>query len=365
MSFQKILVFLCISVFSQISSADWRAGLGLGPNFSQIDIVSDELTSDIGFGLYADYFFSEKWFSHLAVDYFEFDEPNANMTSFLLGVGYEFNKRARWTPYIIGGLGVSQIKDFPNGLEDQSSFSLNFRPGVNYVFSNNWHVGLSYEFVTAFLKSPADSADVGLPMINFGYQSYKNRETVTKTRRIIKDEDKDGVLDGTDECPGTPLGKYVDAKGCEEPDELDSDYDGIADTYDQCPDSPRGVKVNGFGCQEKEKIQMRLTINFETDSALINSKYYRQLNKVAVLMRRNPEAKLLIEGHTDSTGSDAYNLSLSKRRASSIRAYLVHGGLVKQSRVRSEGYGESRPVADNDTEAGRERNRRILATFYY
>lgn len=353
-------------------AGSWRLSIGLGPNFNQLDAISnDELKSDIGFGVSVDYFFSPKWFGHLAIDHFEFDD-DPSMDSFLGGIGYELDKWGEnWYPYIILGAGATQTYNFPGGVDDQTGLTFNIRPGIHYALSPNWYLGLSYEFVTVLLDSPAEDAQVGLPFITF---AYWNHQEPTRTRivreeprrvRQDRDSDQDGVTDRYDKCPGTPLGKAVDDRGCEEPEDRDSDRDGVADSYDQCANTPRGVEVNGFGCQKQEKIQMRLTINFDSDSAVIKPEYYRQLNKVAVLMRRNPKAKLLIEGHTDSQGSDEYNLDLSNARAQAVREYLVTGGLVKSARVSSKGFGESRPVDTNETESGRLRNRRILATFYY
>lgn len=381
-SFASVIGFVAVLLLSSglhaanyadaTQAGSWRLSLGLGPNFNQLDAVSDdELKSDIGFGASIDYFFTPKWFGHLAADHFEFD-GDPSMNSFLGGIGYELDKWGEnWYPYIVVGAGASQTTDFPGGLEDQTGLTFNIRPGIHYALTSNWYLGLSYEFVTVLLDSPADSAEVGLPFVSL---AYWNHQAPTRTRivreeprrvREDKDNDQDGVYDRYDRCPGTPLGKAVDDRGCEEAEDKDSDKDGVADSYDQCANTPRGVEVNGFGCQKQEKIQMRLTINFDSDSAVIKSEYYRQLNKVAVLMRRNPKAKLLIEGHTDSQGSDEYNLDLSNARAQAVREYLVTGGLVKANRVSSKGFGESRPIDTNDTEAGRLQNRRILATFYY
>lgn len=381
-SFALVIGFVAALLLSPLAQAanyadatqagSWRLSLGLGPNFNQLDAVSnDELKSDIGFGVSADYFFSSKWFGHVAVDHFEFDD-DPSMNSFLGGIGYELDKWGEnWYPYIIFGAGASQTTNFPGGVEDQTGLTFNVRPGIHYALSPNWYLGLSYEFVSVLLDSPAEDAQVGLPFITI---AYWNHQAPTRTRivreeprrvREDKDSDQDGVYDRYDRCPGTPLGKAVDDRGCEEAEDKDSDKDGVADSYDQCANTPRGVEVNGFGCQKQEKIQMRLTINFDSDSAVIKSEYYRQLNKVAVLMRRNPKAKLLIEGHTDSQGSDEYNLDLSNARAQAVREYLVTGGLVKANRVSSKGFGESRPIDTNETEAGRLQNLRILATFYY
>ncbi len=99
-------------------------------------------------------------------------------------------------------------------------------------------------------------------------------------------------------------------------------------------------------------------ILFDTDSAVIRPESRPVLDEVLELLRGEPAWNLTIEGHTDATGADAHNQTLSQQRADSVRAYLVAGG-VEAARLRTAGFGESRPVADNATELGRAQNRRV------
>lgn len=376
----KLLVLIICSLISIQSFAaeqekDWRIALGLGPNFG-LDFVDDELESDFGFGAWGDYFFQKQWFLHLNVDFFQF-EGDPTMWSYLGGVGYEFKPwNRRWFPYIVVGAGMSQTRDFPAGVEDQTALTFNLRPGIEYAITNQWWIGAAYEYVHVLADGSDNGADVALPMFSVAYRPNRigdrerqpDPEPVRQTRVLEKDSDRDGVKDSIDACPNTPRGTTVDEVGCEPEEEdttTDDDEDGVANVYDQCPNTPRGKKVNGFGCQVEEKIQMKLTVNFDYDKDDIKPQYYKQLNKVARLMARNPKAKLLIEGHTDSTGNFKYNMDLSRRRAESIRTFLVGGGLVEGKRVSAKGFGPTQPVATNNTDAGRAKNRRILATFFY
>ncbi|WNK18814.1 OmpA family protein [Halomonas piscis] len=165
------------------------------------------------------------------------------------------------------------------------------------------------------------------------------------------DSDNDGVPDFRDECPGTPAGVEVDAKGCP----LDSDNDGVPDFRDQCPNTPAGVEVNALGCQESLVLE---GVNFEFDSAKLTRQAEQELSEVAEKLKHNTNVRVRIEGHTDSVGSAQYNKDLSQRRAESVASYLqAHG--IQQNRMNSIGYGEARPVASNDTDAGRAENRRV------
>ncbi len=99
-------------------------------------------------------------------------------------------------------------------------------------------------------------------------------------------------------------------------------------------------------------------VTFDVDSATLKPQFRDTLNQIGGSMKQYPNSLIDVYGHTDSTGSDAYNQSLSERRASTVANYLVSQG-VSASRIRSQGFGETMPVASNDTEQGRQRNRRV------
>ncbi|MFC1798232.1 OmpA family protein [Thermodesulfobacteriota bacterium] len=165
-----------------------------------------------------------------------------------------------------------------------------------------------------------------------------------------KDSDKDGVYDYIDKCPGTPKGTPVDKSGCPLP--LDSDKDGVYDQADKCPNTPAGATVNALGCWEL------VGLNFDTARADIKPMYFPLLNDVVAIMKKNSALKVEIEGHTDSKGRASYNQKLSERRATAVMEYLLKTG-IDASRVKAIGYGLARPIATNDTEEGRRRNRRV------
>ena len=171
------------------------------------------------------------------------------------------------------------------------------------------------------------------------------------------DNDKDGVLDKDDKCPMQPGPK--ENQGC--PDS-DRDKDTVVDRLDKCPDEPG--PPNNAGCPEKkyititqEKIELKRQVQFATAKAVINKDSFELLDEVVELLKKNPQIKLRIEGHTDTKGKPAKNLPLSKDRAKAVMDYLTKGG-IDASRLSSEGYGQTCPIADNATEQGREKNRR-------
>jgi OOP family OmpA-OmpF porin len=113
----------------------------------------------------------------------------------------------------------------------------------------------------------------------------------------------------------------------------------------------------------KEKVTMSLNVEFDTDKAVVKDIYYNEIKKVADFMKEFPETNVTIEGHTDAIGSQEYNQDLSERRAKSVRQYLIDEFGMDGSRISAVGYGEDLPVDTNDTEDGRQKNRRVDAVM--
>jgi OOP family OmpA-OmpF porin len=177
----------------------------------------------------------------------------------------------------------------------------------------------------------------------------------------IPDTDGDGINDEVDKCPTVAgLARY---QGCPIPD---TDGDGVNDEEDKCINE-KGPASN-FGCPLiSEEIIKRVklaaqNIFFETAKSKLLPKSFPKLNDVVTILNENPSFKVQIDGHTDSQGKDEYNQTLSEERAASVRAYLVSKG-VDEARLASAGYGETTPVADNKTAAGRAKNRRVEMTL--
>src|SRR5690606_34278430 len=105
-------------------------------------------------------------------------------------------------------------------------------------------------------------------------------------------------------------------------------------------------------------------IYFSTGKYVLLNKSFKGLDDVAQIMKDDPAMKIAIDGHTDNVGSDATNQRLSERRANAVKAYLVKKG-VSEDRITATGYGETKPIADNKTAAGRQQNRRVELTLSY
>ncbi len=205
------------------------------------------------------------------------------------------------------------------------------------------------------------------------------------------DADKDGVADIDDKCANTKAGYKVDATGCT----IDTDKDGLVDEEDACPDKAGlpafkgcpdtdgdgvsdnedrcpGVKgtIANKGCPEMAKEDVKKITNiaskifFETNSDKLKVASLAQLDELALILKKYEAANLMIEGHADSQGADDFNLNLSQKRTESVKNYLMGKGIM-ESRLTAVGFGESKPVADNNTSLGRAKNRRVeLKTSY-
>ena len=195
------------------------------------------------------------------------------------------------------------------------------------------------------------------------------------------DSDGDGVTDSKDLCPDTPAGVKVDAKGCP----LDRDGDGVADYLDKCPDVVGVPLFNGCpdtdgdgvpdykdkcptvagpvennGCPEEAHVLVQSLegIQFEFDSDVIKPESYPTLDAAVETLKSKTEFNLDVSGHTDNIGDDAYNQNLSERRANAVVKYLTDKG-ISAARLKAAGFGETQPVAENETPEGRAKNRRV------
>lgn len=136
--------------------------------------------------------------------------------------------------------------------------------------------------------------------------------------------------------------------------EGDADGDGVVNSKDECPDTPHGYKVDPKGCP----VSVTLHLHFAFNSSVIPVSDYPEVEKLAKIMKENPPAKAIIVGHTDHTGTDAYNQGLSERRSKAFGAKLIENGIAAD-RITTSGRGEKEPIATNSTKEGRADNRRI------
>ena len=192
------------------------------------------------------------------------------------------------------------------------------------------------------------------------------------------DNDQDGVLDEKDKCPAAAEDKdgFQDDDGCPDPD---NDGDGIADDKDKCPTQKGTEALGGCPVNEadkdadgvddkedacpgekglKETLGCTGKVGFAAGKATIDPKSTPLLDQIVAVLKANPELKLSVEAHTDNAGDAEKNRKLSQDRAEAVKAYLVKKG-VDKARLQAKGWGGDKPAQPNDTDAGKEANRRV------
>ncbi|SDC35048.1 DUF5723 family protein [Williamwhitmania taraxaci] len=171
------------------------------------------------------------------------------------------------------------------------------------------------------------------------------------------DSDMDGIKDAEDACPNAA--GPIENKGCPY---SDSDGDGIIDKEDKCPLTPGTVENHGCPEIKKEEQEVLNTafsnLEFQSGKDIIKSESFASLANLADLMKSKSEWMLKIAGHTDSQGNRTMNILLSRKRTLAVKKFLVAKGIA-DSRVVAEWYGPDKPIADNKTPEGREKNRRV------
>jgi outer membrane protein OmpA-like peptidoglycan-associated protein len=181
------------------------------------------------------------------------------------------------------------------------------------------------------------------------------------------DNDKDGIKDVEDACPNVPEDKdgFEDSDGCPDPD---NDHDRIPDVSDKCPNEPEtyngvndddGCPDQGLATMTKGKIVTMKPIYFETDKDIIKPESFPVVDSVAAAINGNPWIEMVeIQGHADERGDDAHNLDLTERRAASVRRALEERNVLP-SKLRSHGYGETKPICKEHNENCWSKNRRV------
>jgi len=275
-------------------------------------------------------------------------DAEASQVPPMLSAIYYFRKASdRVRPYLGAGINVTTFFDqTPDDLNLGDSVGMGLVGGVDFGITRNWFatLDLRWLYIESEVKLSGSQRDFGTLDINplgvglmVGYR-FGGRETP-------KYETPAPVA-----APVAAAAPEAAPAACP-----DADGDGVCDADDRCPNTPAGDKVDQYGCS----LVSRLAVYFDFDSAELRPESITELERVVKFMNDLPEVTALIEGHTDSIGTEAYNLALSDRRAKSVFDYLASRG-ISPSRMRTIGKGEADPVADNATAEGRQLNRRVM-----
>lgn len=245
-------------------------------------------------------------------------------------------------------------------------YFINASLGATFYFGKaashaDWTPTIYGADMTAYDKKVNELEDKLKDDDNDGIPNYSDIETATPEGSLVNskgqalvDSDMDGIADAYDACP-TEKGPFS-TNGCK-----DSDNDGVADVKDNCPDKA-GAMANK-GCPEEKTTKTLINdqindVTFEYDRYDLTNEAKSILDGVAEFMAMNPSVKLTINGHTDNSGGEMNNKTLSMNRAEAAATYLQAKGVAK-SRLTTKGFGKSMPKATNDTPEGKQLNRRV------
>jgi OOP family OmpA-OmpF porin len=252
--------------------------------------------------------------------------PDMDVTSWQVGMlyygGSYIGEPMRLRPYAVLGAGEIKLEadDF-----DTVETTVNAGAGVRWMFGKRMGMRLEARAVHSLDESETDM------LVSAGLNYFFGNVDPDPVALVPMDSDGDGVTDDKDLCPDTPVGTRVDADGC-----------------------PLAVA---------QVASIKLMVNFGFDSTAVEEKYFADLGELAEFLKRFSDVQVDVEGHTDSTGPENYNQILSQRRAQAVVDLLVNQHGIEASRLEAKGFGQSNPVASNDTEEGRAENRRVMATL--
>lgn len=403
----SLLAALSSSAFAEPEYDSWLGGFG---ELYKIDtsktVNGTEYDISSGMGLEYGFRFKPEWAARFELSRIKLDNDNPALTDTLANrAGIDIMRFLNDDAfYVFGGLKYIDMpgsdRAFGYGVGKHFDIAENFKLVTELAsyhdFGQSYNdvgvkVGLAYTFGgTPTPKAPSDSDQDG---VYDGQDQCPNTPvgvTVDATGCNI-DADGDGVLNTVDQCPDTPAGTRVDAKGCNwdlDGDgvgndidkcpntppgtvvgakgcslEIDSDQDGVLDVNDQCANTPLADKVDTTGCSVFEEVEVRETLNvlFGHNSDTIQNPDDPKFKEFADFMARFPNTETAIEGHASAPGEASYNMTLSLQRARAVRQLLIDKYGIDADRISAEGFGETQLLDTSNTSEAHRINRRIEA----
>ncbi len=321
--------------------------------------IEDESLLSIGLG----YQFNSPWAAELTLLNSATETSlgaDVDINQLRLDALYHLEEQGNLLPYLAIGFGVTEFSD---SIDDEETL-FNVGAGIKYALNSNLALRGDIRVIDSLEGELIDTAaSVGL---FYAFGGLKRTIAATPVEPVAMqkaepkiDADRDGVMDDVDQCINSHEKDIVDLTGCA----LDDDKDGVINRLDDCPDSAMGSKVNSKGCYIElvETHSARLDVQFANDSDLVEKQFYSEIEAVAKFLREYPNTDVVIEGHTDDSGAADYNQALSEKRAAAISKVLVEEFNINSDRVSTVGYGESKPLVDNSSEANKRMNRRVVA----
>lgn len=349
-----VIPLLFISTLTWAKTFDFsdRFGIGGGGGYTfpvtgnDFDDFADD---EVMWGLHARYNLTAEDGMMLNYSIYEFE--NTPIGARVLDLMYinRLNEGDKMTPILGIGAGVADmhnIKPYHDGLK----FASRARAGFEYSLTDDL-VGSLFADFQFIGKMPFNSEDE-----NTKDEAFPGREIFAVVPQIALT-----YYFGPDkEIPKHHVAPAVAVPA--DTSRMDDDHDGVMNSKDKCPGTEVGAKVNDYGCKEDETAEFRMNVLFPTGSYVVSGNL-APIREMSEFLKEHPDTKLIIQGHTDTTGSSAKNKKLSQMRANSLKAHLVEEGGINPERIEAEGYGDQMPIADNKTPEGRAENRRVIGVI--
>ncbi|HHB94026.1 MAG TPA: OmpA family protein, partial [Campylobacterales bacterium] len=355
----KIKVLFIILVFNFLDARTIENELGINMGMTSINNEKSSRFNNYGMGIN---YQLDKYIvmPRFDLDYVKISDFSDNRVDSLFkgsinGV-YEFENRTNVNPYIMGGFGYEKVSGEIDNTFESHPF-VQGGMGLRYKLKK----GYKAQVEGKMLQIIGGNDENNELILNFGMSfpiryivlHKKRKKIVPGTKVIIKQP----IIINRRVVTPTPtpqpvIQKSFDNQECPIKISLpDRDRDGIEDRFDQCPNTPCDFLVDGYGCP----VKMTLRINFVVNSAVIDNSYMPRIDNFARFLLRNRGSRVVIEGHTDSSGDSTHNLILSENRARAVASRLFQLG-VSPSRITVIGKGETMPIASNSTKDGKRLN---------
>ena len=264
---------------------------------------------------------------------------DARFQNTTLDAYYRFNTANNFQPYVLVGGGQTRVKVENAGAQDGTfdSTIVNAAVGAFYQLANNLSLRGEIRGVQYVEDSQQNNVD-GIASVGVLY-AFGGSKAVAAAPAVLAPVAPAPVADG------------------------DDDKDGVANSLDKCPGTPTSVVVDANGCPKMltETVAKEIRVLFDTNKSVVKPAFNAEIEAVAKLMKEYPTAKVEVQGHTDSRGSAELNDQLSQDRANAVADVLTKTYGIAADRVSAKGYGASQPVADNKTAEGQAKNRRVVA----
>lgn len=330
---------VCMHTSVQAQEYDNRPNLYTGAIYQFIDSEVNQ-DDDFGWLFGGEVPVSERW--GVAMEHWNVETDNepgpgdADLKYTRLGANYHLTPSGQWQPYLGFGLGYYRLKESATFGPDVDEPAFDFGVGFKRFIGDNFFLRGDAKLIRIKEVQTWDQA----VSLSIGYAfGPKSRAAAP--------------------VAATPAPAPAPAVAADP----DSDGDGVPDSRDRCANTPRNLAVDANGCPILEEAQRRqdLLVNFDFDQSVVKPEFYDEIETFAEFMETYSNTTVVIEGHTDSDGTNEYNQGLSERRANAVRERLINEHDIPASRLTAVGFGEERPAVTNDSSANKARNRRIEA----